>query len=97
MTVERLAATLTVREFMEWRWYDALEGLPDRRADWRAGMIASTLANVHRKKGAKPFTPRDFMPREPAAAPKPATPGAEARVASFLEALGARADRPRGA
>lgn len=26
-------------------------------------MIASMIANVHRKKNQKPFTPEDFMPK----------------------------------
>lgn len=30
--------------------------------DFRAGVIASTVANCHRKKGKKAFKPKDFMP-----------------------------------
>lgn len=33
-----------------------------KRADLRAGIIASVIANVHRGKGSRMFTPRDFMP-----------------------------------
>ena len=33
--------------------------------DWRAGMVASTIANVNRdpKKQYKPYAPGDFMPQ----------------------------------
>jgi len=33
--------------------------------DWRAGMIAATIANVNRdpKKQRKPYEPQDFMPK----------------------------------
>ncbi len=38
-----------------------LEPFGDARADLRAGIIASTLANVNRGKETKAFTPQDFM------------------------------------
>ena len=34
----------------------------EARADLRAGIIASTIANVNRGKNSQPFDPRDFMP-----------------------------------
>ena len=36
----------------------------ERRLDYRAALICSTLANIHRnrKKKAQPFKPQDFMP-----------------------------------
>lgn len=41
-----------------------LEPLGSPAAFWRAGMIASTLANVHRtKKAQKAYKPEDFMPQ----------------------------------
>jgi hypothetical protein len=50
------------------------------------GIIASTLANVHRKSGAKPFTLTDFAPylraQEAAARPEP-----EASPAQFISGL----------
>lgn len=33
------------------------------RADHQAGVVASTIANVHRGRGAKAFTAQDFMPQ----------------------------------
>jgi hypothetical protein len=42
----------------------------ERAAYWRAGLVAATVANVHREKGRKAFDPEDFIPRraEPATA-----------------------------
>ena len=36
--------------------------------DWRAGMIAATIANANRdpKRRRKPYEPQDFMPRRDA-------------------------------
>ena len=44
--------------------YDTLEQFSAERADYRAGVIASVVANAHRdtKKRKKPFQPKDFMP-----------------------------------
>jgi hypothetical protein len=63
MTVAELGQRISAPELAEWQIYDAVEGLPDARADWRAGIQAALLANIHRKKGTPPFRPRDFMPR----------------------------------
>ncbi len=49
------------REFAEWRAYYELEPWGEERADLRAGIVASTIANVNRGKG-KAFSPGDFMP-----------------------------------
>ena len=49
------------REFAEWRAFFELEPWGEERADLRAGIIASTIANVNRSKG-KAFSPGDFMP-----------------------------------
>jgi hypothetical protein len=37
-------------------------GLPEIRADFRAGQICSVSANIHRREADKPFQPGDFMP-----------------------------------
>jgi hypothetical protein len=34
----------------------------ERRADLRAGLLASLLYNPHRRKGARPMGPADFFP-----------------------------------
>ena len=45
--------------------YFSMEPWGTETEDWRAGMIASTIANVNRdpKKQKKPFEPKDFVPR----------------------------------
>jgi len=49
----------------EWHAYYNLEPFGEWRGDYRAGMIASVLAEIHRdkKKRKRPFTVDDFMPR----------------------------------
>lgn len=59
---DHLLATLSSRQIAEWMVFFSIEGpIGEERADLRAGIIASTLANVNRGKG-KPFRPTDFMP-----------------------------------
>jgi hypothetical protein len=55
---------MPARIWAEWIAYYNLEPWGEERADWRAGMVAATIANAHRdpKKHA-PFRPADFMPR----------------------------------
>lgn len=61
MTVGELLARTDSRELSEWMAYYRLEPFGEFRADVRAGMVASTFANVHRKRGAQPFSPLDFL------------------------------------
>lgn len=52
-------------EFAEWLAYYRIEPWGAECADFRAGIIASTIANCHRdsSKRPEPFKPSDFMPR----------------------------------
>ena len=84
---------MSAREFLEWQVYDAVEGLPARRAEWGTALLTATLANVHRKKGAKPFRPDDFLMRDPAPA-KPAR-RAPGNLSGFFAALDTLADRKK--
>jgi hypothetical protein len=59
--VDALLARLSAREFNEWAAFYEKDPWGDQRADVRAGIIASTLANIHRDKHAKAFLPQDFM------------------------------------
>lgn len=62
-TVGELDAQLSSSELTEWIAYASIEPFGDMRADFRAGVIASTLANVNRDpKRGKPTKPIDFMP-----------------------------------
>ena len=49
-------------EFREWMEYADLEPFGEQVADWRSGVIASTVANCHRTTGAA-YKPQDFMLR----------------------------------
>lgn len=48
----------------EWLAYFQLEPWGEERADLRAGIVASTIANVNRPaKRKQAYAPKDFMPR----------------------------------
>jgi len=51
------------REFAEWLAYDECHPIGPERDDWRAGLIAATIANVNRGKNQPAFNPDDFMPK----------------------------------
>lgn len=66
MTVAELLARMSSRELTEWICFWGIEGpAGEERADWRAGLVASTIANANRdpKKRREPFEPTDFMPK----------------------------------
>ena len=46
----------------EWIALDRIDPWDQGRADLRAGIIASTIANVNRGKKSKSFSAKDFMP-----------------------------------
>ncbi len=56
---------MSSREFVEWMAYYEFEPFGEERADLRAGIVASTVANASRdpKRRRNPFRPLDFMPR----------------------------------
>lgn len=64
MTVGELLERISGDELTEWMAYERIAGPigPDR-GDHQAGVIAATIANVNRKKNARKFSPRDFIPR----------------------------------
>jgi len=47
---------------MEWIAFHSLEPWGEERADLRAAIVASTIANVNRAKGQPAFKVADFMP-----------------------------------
>jgi hypothetical protein len=88
MTVDEMLTRISSVELSEWRVYAGLYGLRRERADLRAGIVAATLANIHRKKGGKRFAPSDFMPKTPTTEPAPratadVTPGSQS-FATYL-------------
>ena len=62
LPVRELLARMGSDELTEWMAFYQLEPFGDFRADLRSAIVASTLANAHRSKDGKPFTPEDFMP-----------------------------------
>lgn len=52
---------MTGQEFGEWMAFYELEPWGETRADIRAGVISSTIANVNRGKRTEPYKFTDFM------------------------------------
>lgn len=61
--MDALLARLPSRLVTEWMVFYGLEPWGEERADLRAGIVASTVANVHRAPGSAPLTADEFMPR----------------------------------
>lgn len=60
---DAMLAIMPFRVFREWVLYARLEPFGERRADLRAAIIASTMANLWgRKKGQRPYKLDRFMP-----------------------------------
>lgn len=53
---------MTSLQFAEWLAYSRLEPWGEERDDLRTGIVASTVANVNRRKDQKAYKPSDFMP-----------------------------------
>ena len=56
-----LLVTISSEELLEWAAYYQLDPFGGPRGDLQASIVASTLANIHAKRGHR-FTPKDFMP-----------------------------------
>ena len=63
--MREMLSRIDSRELAEWAAYFELEPWGTEVEDWRAGLIASTVANVNRdpKKQKKPYEVSDFMPK----------------------------------
>lgn len=48
-------------ELGTWAALYNIDPFDEERADLRAGIVASTLANIHRGKNTEPLSPFDFM------------------------------------
>jgi hypothetical protein len=62
MTVAELEDRMGAGELLRWMDYEAEEPFLPARVDLAGGIVASTLANIHRGKTTPPFDPVDFMP-----------------------------------
>ena len=92
-TVKETKRDMGMGEFASWLAYYRLDPWGEDRGDLRAGIVASTIANVHAGRRGKPFTARDFMPEygKAAASKKPQTwQEMHATMARFGEAHNAR-------
>lgn len=93
MTVRELLTRIDSRELTEWAAFFGLEPWGTEVEDWRAGMVASTIANTNRdpKKQKKPFEPKDFMPKREQEPEKEQTPEEQKRILEMWSAvIGAR-------
>jgi hypothetical protein len=93
MTVGQLLASISSRELTEWQVYYGLEPFGEERADLRAGIVASVVANSNRdpKRQAKPFEPRQFMPRFEEEPEEPDPDALWAKVSAVMFAAGGTA------
>jgi len=64
-TVAELEQQISEAELTEWMGFHLLEPWGCEVEDWRAAMIAATVANGYRdpKRRRKPYEPKDFMPQ----------------------------------
>jgi hypothetical protein len=60
--VAELLETISSEELTEWAAYYQIDPFGSHRADIQAGVVASTMANIHAKRGHS-FTPADFIPQ----------------------------------
>jgi len=61
--VRELLGRMSSSEMSEWIAYAQIEPFGEERADLRAAIIASTVANTARQRGSRAFKPEDFMPQ----------------------------------
>jgi hypothetical protein len=62
MTVRQLLANLDAAELTEWLAFNQIEPIGEPRADLRAGIIASAVANYGPRDLPTPAQPSVFMP-----------------------------------
>ena len=63
MTVRELENRISSRELAEWMAYYSIEPFGEQREDYRAGLVAATVANcAGAGKKNKALQPADFIP-----------------------------------
>lgn len=60
--MHQLLGELSSAELTEWMAYEQLEPFGETRADLRAGIVASTVANHGMAELKRPARPSDYMP-----------------------------------
>jgi hypothetical protein len=61
--VDAMLEAMPLPIFYEWNVYARARPFGEERADLRAGIVASTIANANRGKSGRSFRPADFMPK----------------------------------
>jgi hypothetical protein len=69
ISVKQLLRDYDSHELSEWLAYYRIEPRVDPY--WIGGMVASTLANIHRGKSSRVYKPSDFMPATKTKTAKP--------------------------
>lgn len=91
MTVGDLSARMSAAELDEWVAFYRLEPFGEWRADYRAGIVASTVFNINRGKDVEARNPADFMPLIERERPEPTAPDPETVRRKMLAWLPPRA------
>ncbi|WP_444541694.1 phage tail assembly protein T [Andreprevotia chitinilytica] len=73
-----------------------MEPWDEERADLRAGIVASTLANCHRAEGIDPFTPLDFMPLAERDQPEPEAIDPNQAIRALIDHAALKGIQPNG-
>ena len=77
-------------EFIQWIARYQLSPFGDERADLRAGIVASTVANCHATRRSKAFEPADFMPKFEGSAKRGTERMSDAEMAAKFAAFAKR-------
>lgn len=86
-TKAELLDSISYEELLEWGEYEQREAFGERVANFRAGLLASVIANVNRdpKSRPEPYEPMEFMPYERAERNRQEQYLAEQKQAQALE------------
>ena len=93
MSVRAIQECTDSDEFAEWLAFQSIDPASEERADLRAGIIASVIANMMPNKGNRVLSPVDFMPF--VVRPKPTQEQLEAKIMSWARAHNAGMKRRR--
>lgn len=87
------------RELSEWMAYYELEPFGEERADLRAGIVASTVANsrMRGKNDNKTYQPKDFLPKFGESKEKQTWEDHLAMVQDLQKSFGGKITTKRGA
>jgi hypothetical protein len=94
-----LILDMPLEEFATWQAYYEIDPFGEDRADLRAGIVASVIANANRdpKRKPTPFTAQDFMPlvRESQRAQQRKPLSTQAQWGGFVRTMKMYEDEPK--